>query len=287
MSQWEVTVMDLGFSDHSPLCVEFQDQRGRAPKLFKFLNCLAKHKEFIPLVERAWNCNTQRRGMQDVQVRVKNVKQKIKKLNTKEFRNVAEKIKSTRTLLAKLQVVMRTDHQVAKFTHEKALRDELEKWSLVKESIFKPKSRVYWLKLGDANNSFFFANYSDCCRATSSIDPTTIKEGTLLHRENKLRLNRPVTDKEIHDELLLMRVITTCSLSVLTQEKFGNIRSEVYQMCLAGAVYHIWIERNVTVFTQGQKEEGIMVRHIIQEIHVRGFVKSKIAKKLDTMNFYP
>ncbi|KAK4706643.1 hypothetical protein R3W88_033797 [Solanum pinnatisectum] len=66
-----------------------------------------------------------------------------------------------------------------------------------------------------------------------------------------------------------------------------NIRSEVYQMCLAGAVYHIWIERNARVFTQGQKEKGIMVRHIIQEIHVRGFVKSKIAKKLDTVNFYP
>lgn len=41
---------------------------------------------------------------------------------------------------------------------EKRLRKELNKWSLVKESICKQKSRIQWLKQGDANTVFFFAS---------------------------------------------------------------------------------------------------------------------------------
>lgn len=44
-------------------------------------------------------------------------------------------------------------------------------------------------------------------------------------------------------------------------------------------------ERNARVFLQDQKEERTVVRRIIQDIHVRGSMKIKLAKKLDSMNF--
>lgn len=75
--------------------------------------------------------------------------------------------------------------------------------------------------------------------------------------------------------------------SAITHATGQNIPATIYRMCLAGAVYHIWIERNSGVFLQGRKEEVTMVQNIIQEIHVRGSVKTKLAKKLDSMNFYP
>ncbi|CAN4091829.1 unnamed protein product [Withania somnifera] len=63
---------------------------------------------------------------------------------------------------------------------------------------------------------------------------------------------------------------------VTTHTKGQNVQAKIYQMCLAGVVYHIWRERNTRV-----------LRQIIQDIHVRGSMKIKLAKKLDTMNFYP
>lgn len=53
---------------------------------------------------------------------------------------------------------MRSKAQDSAFIHEKALREELEKWNKIEESILKQKSRVNWLKLGDANNAFFFVS---------------------------------------------------------------------------------------------------------------------------------
>lgn len=44
------------------------------------------------------------------------------------------------------------------FEAEKKARKELEKWSTIEEGIYKQKSRVQWLKLGDSNTTFFFAN---------------------------------------------------------------------------------------------------------------------------------
>ncbi|XP_019259124.1 PREDICTED: uncharacterized protein LOC109237286 [Nicotiana attenuata] len=40
---------------------------------------------------------------------------------------------------------------------EKALKGDLEKWVLIEESIYRQRSRVQWLKLGDSNSAYFFA----------------------------------------------------------------------------------------------------------------------------------
>ncbi|KAH0648399.1 hypothetical protein KY285_033647 [Solanum tuberosum] len=220
MTHMEVMVMDPGVSDHSPLSVVFQEQRCRSTKSFKFLNCLAEHKEFIPLVVEAWRCNTQKRGMHGVWMRLKSIKQRLKELNTKEFRNVAEKIKTARTCIAELQESMRTDHQDVAFAHEKALRGELEKWNLVEESILKQKSRnrvaqnsinkmvslsgTMLQKQEEIEKEvtlFYRGLLGTAATQISAINPTTIKEGTILHREHQLRLIQPVTKEEIHDIL--------------------------------------------------------------------------------------
>ncbi|XP_060182186.1 uncharacterized protein LOC132611836 [Lycium barbarum] len=43
-----------------------------------------------------------------------------------------------------------------------------------------------------------------------------------------------------------------------------SVKAEIYWMCLAGAIYHVWLERNSRVFREGQMEERAMVRQIIQ-----------------------
>lgn len=57
--------------------------------------------------------------------------------------------------LATIQVQMRsTASTTDMFEIEKNIRQKLENWSMIEESIYKQKSRVQWLKLGDFNTTF-------------------------------------------------------------------------------------------------------------------------------------
>lgn len=43
--------------------------------------------------------------------------------------------------------------QINLFDQEKDTIQQLEKWSLIEESVMRQKSRVKWVQLGDANTS--------------------------------------------------------------------------------------------------------------------------------------
>nr|XP_016476393.1 PREDICTED: uncharacterized protein LOC107797984 [Nicotiana tabacum] len=51
MTQLEVVLQDPLFSDHTPVCVYFEHDHQPMPKLFKFFNNQAEHKEFQRLVK--------------------------------------------------------------------------------------------------------------------------------------------------------------------------------------------------------------------------------------------
>ncbi|XP_019226773.1 PREDICTED: uncharacterized protein LOC109208174 [Nicotiana attenuata] len=107
----QVHVLDPYFSDHSLLSIELGRQQKKAPRPFRFLNCLADHPCFGKIVEDNW-------------------KKQIRTYNQDSLN----------------------------FDVEKELRSQLEKCDLIEESIYKQKSRVQWLKLGDSNLAYFFAS---------------------------------------------------------------------------------------------------------------------------------
>lgn len=212
--------------------------------------------------------------------------------------NVAEKTKTTRTLLAELQVVMRTDHQAATFTQVKALRDELEKWSLIEESTLQQKSRVNWLNLGDTNNSFFFASmknrvtqnsitklvslsgtliqkqediekevtlfyrglFGTATEKLSAINSNSIKEGTILHREQQVRLILPITDKEIQDALWAIGDTKAPGCDIMNayffKKSWSTVRSDVIAAVrvffITGIMYRPINCSNVTLIPKSQ-----------------------------------
>ncbi|XP_009590345.1 uncharacterized protein [Nicotiana tomentosiformis] len=67
----------------------------------------------------------------------------------------------------------------------------------------------------------------------------------------------------------------------------SSSRAEVYRMLLAVAVYHVWMERNYRVFQGKQQSIEVVARPIVQEIHFRDSMKVKIAKWLESLNYYP
>ncbi|KAH0658123.1 hypothetical protein KY289_026871 [Solanum tuberosum] len=83
----------------------------------------------------------------------------MKKINQKEFMGVSEKVQAPRRELIDTQRTIRVRPIPQDIIdEEKVLRTELAKWSMIEENIYKQKSRVQWLKLGDANNAYFFTS---------------------------------------------------------------------------------------------------------------------------------
>ncbi|XP_019241488.1 PREDICTED: uncharacterized protein LOC109221461 [Nicotiana attenuata] len=66
-----------------------------------------------------------------------------------------------------------------------------------------------------------------------------------------------------------------------------NGSADIYRMTLAACVYAIWQERNLRVFQNKKRDAEWLTRSIVQDVHVRGANKVKIASKLGTMNWYP
>ncbi|KAG5594411.1 hypothetical protein H5410_035643 [Solanum commersonii] len=98
-------------------------------------------------------------SMNRIWMKLKYVKNGLKNLNTHEFSGIESKVKDFRRHLSNIQAQMRNvNHQTTLFEKEKVIKQHLEKWSLIEESIMKQKSRIQWLKLGDSNNGFFFVS---------------------------------------------------------------------------------------------------------------------------------
>ncbi|KAH0724791.1 hypothetical protein KY284_000656 [Solanum tuberosum] len=160
MPTMEVTILRSGVSDHSPLK--------------------------MVLDEQAWQ-GENKRSMKKVWRKLKRVIRVIKVLNNTKFKGVRDKIQSIRTQLQQIQHDM-IDHRhvQANKDQEKALKQQLEKWSLIEESAMRQKSREL---LGQNATRL------------PSVDKQIMKESGKLNREQQLKLAAPVTRKEVESAL--------------------------------------------------------------------------------------
>lgn len=157
MPHLDAMVMDPYFSNHFPLCVKFGEEP-QNPRPFRFFNHLADHKEFLQIVTNVWT-RKEIAQMPVIWKKLKEVKGELKKLNTTEFAAVDTKVKHARQQLKEIQERIRNNYlQTKLFEEEEEMKKRLEKWVNIEESIFNQKSRNQWLKLGDSNSAFFFAN---------------------------------------------------------------------------------------------------------------------------------
>nr|XP_016436446.1 PREDICTED: uncharacterized protein LOC107762590 [Nicotiana tabacum] len=159
LPQVDVEIMVTKFSDYSPLCINVTETLSSRPRPFKFLNHLAEHRYSLTNVERGWRQTVAATYMKRVWLKLKKVKEEMKALNSEEFSKVKGRILDARTKLAELQEHMRDHtHDVSLFETERNLKKEIEKWSMVEESIYRQKFRIQWLQIGESNTTFFFAN---------------------------------------------------------------------------------------------------------------------------------
>ncbi|XP_075109284.1 uncharacterized protein LOC142181060 [Nicotiana tabacum] len=162
MPNMKVQVLEPLVSDHSPLKLMTTQVQGKKNRPFRFFNCIADHHQFIQKMEQAWEGRNTFGMMQLVWNKLKKVKEAIKKINTQHYKGVDERIKGIRKELQLVQEEMSSNLQKLELIEkEKTLKEDLEKWVLIKESIYRQRSRVQWLKLGDSNLAYFFAQINN------------------------------------------------------------------------------------------------------------------------------
>lgn len=103
---------------------------------FKFFNCFAQHPKFIEKIQASWVI--QGASMHVIWKNLKLVRNKMQKLNKKQFMGVSEKVKQLKKDVKEKQSQMRVAPiPQAMLEEEKRLRSELHKWSHIEETIYR------------------------------------------------------------------------------------------------------------------------------------------------------
>ncbi|GAV80043.1 hypothetical protein CFOL_v3_23505 [Cephalotus follicularis] len=141
-----------GISDHSPISIQLMHHIQSSGRPFKFLNFWADHDDFLPIVRQEWTKIYDGSPLRQVQMKLKSLKSRLKCLSTRPDTLVA----NLRLTLMKVQSDLDDNPEDADLKSlEVRLRHDFSISVKKEEAFFKQKSRIQWLKEGDANTTFF------------------------------------------------------------------------------------------------------------------------------------
>ncbi|XP_021734452.1 uncharacterized protein LOC110701169 [Chenopodium quinoa] len=178
----ETVYLPPSLSDHSPVLLDICPAPAGKGRPFRFLNCIADHPDFLDIVSQAWCSGS------SVWQKLNSVKSSIKSLNSKQFGSIAEKIDQANVELAGIQNLMAQNPDYLDFYAKESDAIKVVKhWNDIQESIFKQKSRINWIKLGDGTKAPWLP----------AIDLVTMRRGKQLSSVSQSYLIRPVSHAEI------------------------------------------------------------------------------------------
>ncbi|XP_060182493.1 uncharacterized protein LOC132612187 [Lycium barbarum] len=137
-----------------------------------------------------------------------------------------------------------------------ATRDRLKKWGMTNDVV---------CPLCDGNDESINHLFFECAYVAGVWNKLLVWQG-------------------IHRQAMTWNHELTWACSHIKGRRPGE---EIYKMELAGCVYQVWHERNQCIFQSKRRPANQLVRGIIQQICARGRMKSKLARTLDKLNFYP
>lgn len=162
-------------------------KESRVKAAFKFFNVWATHKDFLQLVEEEWKHIYYPHKMRNFWAKQKALREKLRRLNEAEFKGITTRINQAREDLKEIQHNLRQHYSDEQATEEKKVICQLEQWSLIEESALQQKARAKWIKLEDANTSYFSAVIKDRKQRKQILKLDT-QEGEKITDPNDIKL---------------------------------------------------------------------------------------------------
>ncbi|PSS08274.1 Endonuclease [Actinidia chinensis var. chinensis] len=166
-------------SDHCPILIS-DEEKDWGPKIFRFMDAWLSHPKFMPLVKDVWE-NTDVNGWAGFRIlkKMQALKSKLKIWNVEGFGNINIKLQAVEEKIHNLEMIEESRAlDVVEAESKKNLKSELRESSRLAEILWRQKSRVNWIKLGDKNTRFFQA--SAAARYWKNFIGSVEVEGTWL-----------------------------------------------------------------------------------------------------------
>eukprot|EP00253_Pinus_taeda_P033211 PITA_33211 len=157
---YEASILPLIGSEHWPIKLEIalNDQNKKRP--FHFESFWLRAPDFLDKVRGWWSDNKSGKEghnkMHSFQLRLKGIKNKIKKWNREEFGNIQHEQGKLQSRLERIQQQIISDGRSQDLAEEEGrVITQLEERRKQEEMLWNQKSQIQWLKEGDKNSKFF------------------------------------------------------------------------------------------------------------------------------------
>ncbi|CAL9247494.1 unnamed protein product, partial [Arabidopsis halleri] len=145
-----------GDSDHSPCVITLSNLPQRSKKSFKYFSFLATHPTFLTCMASAWDKETMVGSkMFLLGEHLKEAKKACRSLNRQGFSNLQQRTSEALASLEDIQTQLLSIPSDSLFRQEHVARKRWDFFATALESFYRQKSRIRWLKEGDANTRFF------------------------------------------------------------------------------------------------------------------------------------
>ncbi|XP_068319675.1 uncharacterized protein [Pyrus communis] len=173
-------------SDHCPLIIQYQLRDQKRKKLFRFEAFWTKEVRCKEIVDRCWRQHCSGDGIMKWQKKLRECRVKLSKWSQQEFKARGRDIEDLTNRLGVLQHNWRKNWEEIKTVLERIAR-----LGEVEEQFWQQRSRVKWLREGDANTAFFHQSTLQRRRRKKVVK---IKDGNGSWIDNQYEVQRYIEE---------------------------------------------------------------------------------------------